>query len=164
MALVAGSGAVPKFKSIIVENSGFTGTGTSVFGAGSDINCTNIEYTQIGLPDKTENEETTFDTNMRNITESAATKKWEPWGKMQVVNDENRVNYKAYVAAQETDATGTVNIKQVVGTATNTIMSFKGKIAGVSGGDGDATSIDTSFTPTYTILEMLSAGTGTATA
>ena len=76
---------------------------------------------------------------------------------MAVFNDENGQNWRAFVAAQQTDATGTVTLKA----GTNAIGKWKAKVSKVEGGDGDAASLDTSFTPTFTLLEALSAtGTG----
>jgi hypothetical protein len=65
MSLVTGSGAVAKIKNIKVTLTGFAGTSgmTSVFGAGSDINCPDVEYVSIGRPDTDENEETESDEN-----------------------------------------------------------------------------------------------------
>ena len=151
MSLVAGTGAVAKVKSIVCSLSGFTGTGTSVFGSGSEINCTNVEYVSIGRPDTDDNEEQEFETNLRKIKDSIATNGWASWDKMAVFNDENGVNWRAFVAAQQTDATGTITLSA----GTNTIGSWKAKVSKVEGGDGDAASLDTSFTPTFTLLEAL---------
>ena len=151
MALVAGTGAVAKIKAIKCELTGFTGTGTSVFGSAGDINCPDVEYCAIGRPDKDENETEEFETNMRKVKDSIATNGWADWDKMEVFNDEKGQNWRAFVAAQETDATGTVTLSN----GTNTIGSWLAKVSGVEGGDGDAGSLDTGFTPTFTLLKAL---------
>ena len=48
---------------------------------------------------------------MRTIKDDSATDAWEDWSGMEIFNDEGGVNWKAFVAAQETDATGTVTLK-----------------------------------------------------
>lgn len=156
MSLVAGTGAVAKVKSIVCALSGFTGTGTSMFGQGSDINCTNVEYVSIGRPNTDENEEQEFETNLRKVKDSIPTTGWATWDKMAVFNDENGQNWRAFVAAQQTDATGTITLSA----GTSVIGKWKAKVSNVEGGDGDAASLDTAFTPTFTLLEAL--GTGTA--
>lgn len=155
MTLVAGTGAVGKIKSIVCELSGFTGTGTSDFGSGSDINCESVEYLSIGRPDTDENETEEFETNMRKVKDNIATKGWADWDKMSVFNDEAGQNWKAFIAAKETDATGTMTLKK--GSAGPVIGSWKCKVSNVSGGDGEAGSLDTAFTPTFTLLESLKA-------
>ena len=157
MSLVAGTGSVAKVNSIVCSLSGFTTTATTVFGAGSDINCTNVEYLSIGRPDTDENEEQEFETNLRKIKDSIATDGWASWDKMSVFNDENGTNWKAFVAAQQTDATGTLTLSH----GTNVLGKWKAKVSKVDGGDGDAASLDTSFTPTFTLLSALGTGTGT---
>jgi hypothetical protein len=158
MSLVTGSGAVAKIKNIKVTLTGFTGTSgmTSVFGAGSDINCPDVEYVSIGRPDTDENEETEFVTNKRTVKESVASNGWQTFSKMAVFNDDGGTNWRAFVAARETDATGTMTFAR----ADNgeTIGSWKCKVSSVEGGDGDASAVDSSFTPTFTLLEALSAG------
>jgi hypothetical protein len=153
MTLVSNTGSFAKVKDIKVVLSGFASTPgyTSTFGAGSDINCTDVEYLSLQLPEKSENEETTIPTNLRDMKDSVANKGWESWSGLEVFNDSNFVNFKAFVAAQETDATGTVTFSNRTGTGT--IMSLKCKVAKAGGGGGDANAIHTSFTPTFTILE-----------
>lgn len=149
--LVAGTGAVGKIKTIKCELSGFAGTGTSMFGDGSDINCPDVEYISIGRPNKDENETEEFETNQRKIKDSIPTSGWADWDKMAIINDEGGVNYRACVAAQETDATGTVSLTA----GSSTIGKWKAKVIGVDGGDGDAGSLDTAVTPTFQLLEAL---------
>lgn len=152
MSLVAGTGAsVGKIKGIKCVLAGFTGTGSSVFGSSDAINCTDVEYLSIGRPDTDDNESNEFETNMRKIKDSIATNGWADWDKMEVINDAGGVNWRAFVAAQQTDATGTVTLSN----GTSTIGSWKAKVSGVSGGDGDASSLDTGITPTFTLLEAL---------
>lgn len=157
MALVAGSGAMGKNKNIKLVLSGFAGTGTSQFGEGSDINCSDVEYLSITKPEKSENEATEIQTNMRTIKDDVPNKGWEDWSGAEIFNDENGTNWKAFVAAQETDATGTVTLLA----GTSTMFSMKAKVSKAGGGGGDASSFDTSFTPTFRFLDQ---GTGTATA
>ncbi len=153
MTLVSGTGNVGKRKTIVCSLSGWAGTGTSTFGSGSDINCENVEYLSIGRPNKNENKVEEFETNLREIKDSIANKGWADFDKMEVLNDENSVNWKAFIAAQETDATGTFTLK--AGTAT--IGSWKAKVSNVDGGDGEAATLDTGFTPTFSLLEALAA-------
>lgn len=151
MSLVSGTGAVAKVKTIKCALSGWSGTGTSSFGAGSDVNCEDVEYLSIGRPNTDDNEVTEFETNKRKIKESIASNGWADWDKMEVFNDENGVNWRAFVAAQQTDATGTITLTR--GTAT--IGAWKAKVSSIDGGDGDAAGVDSSFTPTFTILEEI---------
>lgn len=151
MSLVSGSGSVAKIKAIKCELTGFTGTGTSVFGSAAAIDCPDVEYCAIGRPDKDENESEEFETNKRKIKDSVATDGWADWDKMEVFNDENGVNWRAFVAAQETDATGTITLS----IGTTTIGKWLAKVSGVEGGDGDPGSLDTGFTPTFTMLGAL---------
>lgn len=151
MSLIAGTGAVAKVKAITAVLSGFAGTGTSMYGSGEDINCTSVEYLSIGRPNKDDNSEEEFETNMRKVKDSIANDGWATYDKMKVFNDENGQNWKAFVAAQETDATGTFALMN--GTAV--IGKWKAKVSGVDGGDGDAGTLDSAFTPTFTLLESL---------
>ena len=149
MALVTNTGAAAKVKAIVAVLTGFTATGTSTFGSGSDINCDNVEYTQIGRPDTEENEEQTVETNLRTIKDSIENNGWATYNKMQVFNDENGQNWKAFVAAKQTGATGTFILKA----GTNVLGAWKAKVSSVEGGDGGAADLDTSFTPTLTLIE-----------
>ena len=164
MAIVANTGDPMKMKDIKVVLSGWTsptGAPTSVFGTAADMNCTDVEYFSVGLPDKAENTENTWDSNLRSGTDSAATKRWQAYAKLNLFNDSNGANYRACVAAQETDATGTM---EFVNRVTNSsIAKFLAKCGGVTGPDGEATALGTSFAPSFTIKEALTA-TSTATA
>jgi hypothetical protein len=156
MTLVAGTGSVGKNKLVKCVLSGFAGTGTSNFGAGSDINCEDVEFLSIEKPEKSENEAEEIQTNKRLIKDDTATDAWEDWDGLEIINDEASVNWKAFVAAQETDATGTVTLTA----GTNTIGSWQAKVKKAGGGGGDASGFDSSFSPTFSILKSL--GTGTA--
>ena len=156
MALVAGTGSMGKNKVIHCELSGFSGTGTSNFGAGSDINCTDVEFLSISKPEKSENQSEEIQTNMRTIKDDSATDAWEDWSGMEIFNDEGGVNWKAFVAAQETDATGTVVLKA----GTTVIGKWEAKVSKAGGGGGDASSFDTGFSPTFRFLKSLALGTG----
>lgn len=159
MSLVSGSGSVAKVKNIKVTLTGFAGTPgmTSVFGDGADINCPDVEYTAIGRPDTDENEETEFVTNKRTIKESVSSNGWQTFSKMSVFNDEDGQNWRAFVAARETDATGTMIMAR--SDTGETIGKWLCKVSSVEGGDGDASAVDSSFTPTFTLLEALSFAT-----
>lgn len=159
MALQSNTGSFAKVKDFVVSLSGFaSSTGyTSTFGDGSDINCTNVEYLSLTLPEKSENEVNEVHTNLRDIKDSVPTKMWEDWSGMEVFADSEGINYKAFIAAQECDATGTVTIKRVG--ATGNIGTWKMKVSKAGGGGGDANSLNTSFTPTFTIIEEATAST-----
>ena len=162
MTLVAGTGSIGKNKVIKVVLSGFaspSGAPTSNFGGGGDVNCTDVEYISIEKPSKAENTSEEIQTNMRTIKDDSATDAWEDWDGLEIVNDEGGVNWKAFVAAQETDATGTVTLS----TPSGTIGSWKAKVAKAGGGGGDAASFDTGFTPAIRLLKSLSIGAGTGT-
>lgn len=156
MGLVGGTGyAMGKNKAVVVVLTGFTGTGTSVFGDSTDVNCTGtagVEFLSVTKPEKSENQSEEIQTNMRTIKDDVGTDAWEDWDGLEVFSDEDGVNWKAFVAAQETDATGTVTIK--VGTAT--LGSWTAKISKAGGGGGDASAFDTSFNPTIRLLSSLS--------
>ena len=162
MTLVAGTGALGKNKAMVVSLSGFSGvTGaTSHFGDGSDVNCTDVEYLSVTKPEKSENESMEIQTNQRSIKDDSANEWWDDYSGLEVVNDEKSQNWKAFVAAQETDATGTLAIT-VKGTD---IFKAKVKVAKSGGGGGDASGFDTSFSPTFRILETITLGTATASA
>ena len=151
MTLVAGTGLMSKNKVIHCSLEGFSGTGTSNFGSGSDINCTDVEFLSIEKPEKTENESEEIQTNMRTIKDDSATDAWEDWDGMEIFNDAEGVNWKAFVAAQETDATGTVT--RTAGT--NVIGKWEAKVSKAGGGGGDASSFDTGFSPTFRFLRSL---------
>lgn len=155
MALVAGSGAMGKNKVIHCALSGFTGTGTSNFGVGSEINCTDVEFLSITKPEKSENQSEEIQTNMRTIKDDSATDAWEDWSGMEIFNDESGTNWKAFVAAQETDATGTVTLTAGSGTAAVTIGKWEAKVSKAGGGGGDASAFDTGFSPTFRLLKSL---------
>ena len=140
MTLVAGTGSMSKNKVIHCSLEGFSGTGTSNFGSGSDINCTDVEFLSIEKPEKTENESEEIQTNM-----------WEDWDGMEIFNDAEGVNWKAFVAAQETDATGTVTLTA----GTSVIGKWEAKVSKAGGGGGDASSFDTGFSPTFRFLRSL---------
>ncbi len=158
MTLIAGTGTMGKTKAIVCALSGFAGTGTSLFGAGSEINCESVEYLSLEKPEKSENDSETVTTNERTIKADSATDAWEDWSGLEIFNDKDFINWKAFVAAQETDAKGTVTLS----VGTNTLMKFEAKVAKAGGGGGDASSFDTGFTPTFRILQTLPMGTGTA--
>ena len=151
MALIAGTGAMGKNKVIHLELSGFTGTGTSNFGVGSDINCTDVEFLSISKPEKSENQSEEIQTNMRTIKDDSATDAWEDWSGVEIFNDATGVNWKAFVAAQETDATGTVVLKA----GTTVIGKWEAKVSKAGGGGGDASAFDTGFSPTFRLLKSL---------
>lgn len=151
MALIAGTGAVGKNKAIKCSLSGFSGTGESSFGNGGDINCENIEWLSLTKPEKSENNTEEFNSNARSFKDSIANTGWEDWSGLEVFNDEGGVNWKAFIAAQETDATGTITLTA----GTSTIGSWKAKVAKAGGGGGEANGFDTSFTPTFTLIEAL---------
>ena len=160
--LIAGTGALGKNKTIVVSLSGFTGIAgqTSNFGLGTEVNCTDVEYLSVTKPEKSENESMEIQTNQRSIKDDSANEWWDDYSGLEVVNDKGNVNWKAFVAAQETDATGTLTFAikaSGVGTdTTNTAFAkYKVKIAKSGGGGGDASGFDTSFTPTFRILESL---------
>ena len=148
MTLVAGTGLMSKNKVIHCSLEGFSGTGTSNFGSGSDINCTDVEFLSIEKPEKTENESEEIQTNMRTIKDDSATDAWEDWDGMEIFNDAEGVNWKAFVAAQETDATGTVTLTAGIG-------KWEAKVSKAGGGGGDASSFDTGFSPTFRFLRSL---------
>jgi hypothetical protein len=110
-----------------------------------------VEYLSIGRPNTDDNEVTEFETNKRKVKESIASNGWADWDKLEIFNDEGGQNWRAFVAAQQTDATGTITLKR--GTAT--IGAWKAKVSSIDGGDGDAAGVDSSFTPTFTILEEI---------
>lgn len=160
MALVTGTGAPVKNKAFKVVLSGFAGVAnkTSTFGNGSDINCDNVEYTSLVLPEKAENNTETINTNLRDIKETSGTYEWDSWSGMEVFNDENLVNWKAFVAAQETEATGTVSIVKAADTSV-VVGSWKAAVSKAGGGGGEATAFNTSFAPTFALIEAIAAST-----
>lgn len=161
MALVSGTDTVGKTKALRVVLSGFASAAgaTSNFGAGSDINCTDVEYFSLSKPEKSENESVEIQTNLRSFKDDVANKFWDSWSGLEVYNDSKNTNWKAFVAAQETDATGTVTISVLSSTGTATVATpigcWKAKVSKAGGGGGDAPSFDTSFTPTFTLIESL---------
>ncbi len=152
-SLVSGTGAMGKNKAIKCSLSGFAGAVgmTSHYGGGSDINCEDVEYLSLEKPEKTENETEEVQTNKRTIKDNSATDAWEDWSGMEIWNDENNVNWKAFVAAQETDATGTVTLSA----GTNIIGKWEAKVSKAGGGGGDASAFDTGFSPTFTLIRSL---------
>ena len=154
--LVAGSGAMGKNKAIVCELSTFASAPgmTSNFGDVSDINSTSVEYLSLEKQEKSENETEEFQTNMRTLKDNTATDAWDDWSGMEVWNDADNTNWKAFVAAQETDATGTITLKA----GTKTIGSWEAKVSKAGGGGGDASSFDTGFTPTFTLIRSLDTG------
>ena len=152
MTLVSNTGSFAKVKDIQVILSGLASSPgyTSTHGAGSDVNCTDVEYLALTMPEKSETESTEIHTNLRDLKDSAPTKGWEDYSGMEVFNDSEGVNYKAFIAAQECDATGTVTFKRRG--STGNILSLLMKVSKAGGGGGDANSINTSFTPTFNIL------------
>lgn len=164
MAIVANTGDPMKMKDIKVVLSGWSspaGAPTSEFGSAADMNCTDVEYFSVGLPDKAENTENTWDSNLRSGTDSAATKRWQTYSKLNLFNDANGANYRACVAAQETDATGTMEFVNRV--TSSSIAKFKAKCGGVTGPDGEATALGTAFAPSFTIMQSLGGGGGSET-
>ena len=155
MALVAGTGSMGKNKVVHLELASFSGTGTSNFGAGSDINCSDVEFLSISKPEKSENQSEEIQTNMRTIKDDSATDAWDDWSGVEIFNDNAGTNWKAFVAAQETDATGTVVLKA----GTTVIGKWEAKVSKAGGGGGDASSFDTGFTPTFRLLKSLALGT-----
>ncbi len=151
MALVANEGSLGKNKLIKVSFTGFVGTGTSNFGDGSEINCEDVEFFSIEKPEKSENEVIEKPTNLRTIIDDSATDAWEPWTGLTVFSDSEGVNWKAFVAAQETDAEGILTI--TIGD--KVLGKWKAKIAKAGGGGGDAASFDEGFTPTIRLLSSL---------
>ena len=137
MALVANTGAMGKNKNIKVALSGF-----------SHITCDNIEFLSIEKPEKSENESEEIQTNMRTIKDDVANQGWEDWSGLEIFNDENGVNWKAFVDEQEADSTGTVTITA----GTSTLINLPAKVAKAGGGGGDASSFDTGFSPTFRFL------------
>lgn len=161
MAMVFGeaAGAVGKFKTWKLIFTGFaapSGAPTSVFGAATDINCEDVEYTAIGLPDTEENEEETIETNLRTLKDAVENKGWASLSKINIFNDKAGNNWKACIAAKQTGATGTV-IYQDRETGEN-VGAWKMKVASVEGAEGGAAELATSFAPTFTVLEEVSAG------
>lgn len=155
MALVAGEGSLGKNKLIKVSFEGFIGrTGsTSNFGDGSEINCENVEFFSIEKPEKSENEVIEKQSNLRTIKDDSATDGWEDWSGLTVYSDAEGVNWRAFVAAQETDAEGTLTIS----IGDKVLGKWKAKIAKAGGGGGDASAFDEGFTPTIRLLKSLPA-------
>ena len=160
MALVANTSTFGKNKSVHCSLSNFTPsadtTQTSVFGYGTEINCTDVEFLSITKPEKSENQSEEIQTNMRTIKDDVGTYAWEDWDGLEIFNDAESVNWKAFVAAQETDATGTVTLWTINSTgAKNYVGNWKAKISKAGGGGGDASAFDTGFTPTIRLLEAI---------
>jgi hypothetical protein len=154
MALISNTGWVPKNKDIKVSLEGWTGTGTSVHGTAGAINCEDVEFFSVELPEKASNETEEFESNLRGFKDGAGSKIWEEFSGLALLNDDKFVNWKACVAEQECDSTGTITFAT---RGDNTpFAKFRAKIAKAGGGGGDATSFSTSFSPTFTVLEALS--------
>lgn len=156
MSLVANTGWVPKNKDIKLSFVGFTGTGTSMHGTAGSINCEDVEYFSIELPEKSQNETEQFDSNLRGFSDGAGTKKWEDYSGLAIFNDSEFKNWNAFIAEQECDSTGTIVFAtRGAAGASTPFATFKAKVSKAGGGGGDATSFATSFSPTFTILESL---------
>lgn len=126
-----------KAKDIVVSLSGF----------GAGLDSTEVEYTNIGLPDTREDEETEVVTNLNTYADTEEKKGYEPWSKLQIFVDSKKAAYNAAVAAKEAGSTGTVSI---IGGGVNIVGLAK--ISKVVGGDADAGGHMTAFTPTFTFL------------
>lgn len=155
MALVAAKSAVVgKRKNWKIAFSGWAkpagSEATSTYGDGI-LDCEDVEFTTIGLPDPDENEELELATSHRNIKASVVKKSWQAWSKIGILNDENGANWKAFVAAKELETTGTVTITKRNGG--ETIGSWKVQVTSIDSGDGGADELADAFTPTFTILE-----------
>lgn len=131
-------GSLTKAKDIKVELSGF----------GAGIDSTAVEYTNIGLPDTKEDEETEIVTNLHTYADTEEKKGFEPWSKLQIFVDSTGTAYNAAVAAKEAGSTGTVKI-----TGGGITINRTAKISKVVGGDADAGGFMTSFTPTFVFLD-----------
>lgn len=159
MALVtANTAVVGKRKNWKIAFSGWalpTGsTATSTYGTGI-LDCEDVEFTTIGLPDPDENEEVELPTSHRNIKASVVKKSWQAWSKIGILNDEDGTNWKEFVAAKELETTGTVTISKRNGN--QVIGTWKVQVTSIDSGDGGADELADAFTPTFTILEEVKA-------
>lgn len=127
-------------------------TATSTYGTGV-LDCTDVEFTSIGLPDPDENEVIEVPTSHRNIKVSVAKKSWQNWSKIGIVNDEDGNNWKEFVAAKELETTGYVEVYDRNASGGDPIAKFKCQVVGIDSGDGGADEVSESFTPTFAILE-----------
>lgn len=134
---------------------------TSSFGAEFNgvLDCEDLEFTSIGLPDPDEDEVLDLTTSHRTIKLSVPKKSWQNWSKIGVINDEDGNNWKMFASAKELETTGDVQIHKRNGTGTTLIASFHCSVTGFDSGEGGADELSDSFTPTFAILNV-NTGTG----